>query len=170
MRALICGVSGQDGAYLAKLLVDKGYEVYGTSRDAQMSRFSKLDRLGIRDRVNLVSMSPIDFRSVVQVVSEVEPDELYNLSGQSSVGLSFQQPVETLESMATGALNLLEAIRFLKRPIKLYNASSGECFGNTDEAGRRYAPTSTATKKAEAPKAEAPKADAPAADAPKSES
>jgi GDPmannose 4,6-dehydratase len=129
-KALISGVSGQDGAYLAKLLLDKGYEVCGTSRDAQMSSFGNLHRLGIRDRVKLESMALNDFRSVLQVLIKVEPDEIYNLAGQSSVGLSFEQPVETLDSIATGTLNLLEAIRFLKRPIRFYNAGSSECFGD----------------------------------------
>jgi GDPmannose 4,6-dehydratase len=130
-KALICGISGQDGAYLAQLLLQKGYEVYGASRDAQASNFSRLARLGIREQVQLRSTSLIDFRSVLQTLSKVEPDEVYNLAGQSSVSLSFEQPVETLESIALGTLNLLESIRFLKAPIKLYNASSSECFGNT---------------------------------------
>jgi GDPmannose 4,6-dehydratase len=129
--ALICGVSGQDGAYLAKLLLNKNYQVYGTSRDAQMSSFKNLEYLGIRNRVECLSMSLTDFRSVLQILSQVQPDEIYNLAGQSSVGLSFEQPVETLESIATGTLNLLESIRFIGRPIKLYNAGSSECFGDT---------------------------------------
>lgn len=132
-QALICGVSGQDGAYLAQLLLDKGYKVCGTSRDAQISSFHNLTRLGIRDRVQFASMSLTDFRSVLQVLTKVKPDEIYNLAGQSSVGLSFEQPVETLESIATGTLNLLEAIRFMSSPIKFYNASSGECFGDTGD-------------------------------------
>ncbi|RAQ44314.1 GDP-mannose 4,6-dehydratase, partial [Arthrospira sp. O9.13F] len=123
-KALICGISGQDGAYLASLLLDKGYAVYGTSRDAQMSSFRNLKRLGIYDRVKLYSMSLTDFRSVLQVLTQVEPQEVYNLAGQSSVGLSFDQPVETLDSIAGGTLNLLEAIRFTGAPIKLYNAGS----------------------------------------------
>ena len=129
--ALICGVSGQDGAYLADLLLKQGYSVYGTSRDAQMSSFSNLSRLGIREKIKLESMSLTDFRSVLQILTKVKPDEVYNLAGQSSVGLSFEQPVETLESMAIGTLNLLEAIRFTGAKIKLYNASSSECFGDT---------------------------------------
>lgn len=129
--ALICGISGQDGAYLAQLLLEKGYTVAGTSRDAQVTQFSGLEQLGIKDRVRLVSMSITDFRSVYQVLKQVVPDEIYNLAGQSSVGLSFDQPVETLESIATGTLNLLEAIRFTGRTIKLYNAGSSECFGDT---------------------------------------
>ena len=128
--ALICGVSGQDGAYLAKLLLEKGYTVCGTSRDAQVSSFRNLLRLGIREQVKCESLVPTDFRSVLQVISKVEPDEIYNLAGQTSVGLSFEQPVETLESIATGTLNFLEAIRFIGAPIKFYNAGSSECFGD----------------------------------------
>ena len=129
--ALICGISGQDGAYLAELLLKNNYLVYGTSRDAQISEFRNLTRLGIRESVQMESMSLNDFRSVLQVLAKVQPDEVYNLAGQTSVGLSFEQPVETLESIATGTLNLLEAIRFIGGKIKLYNASSSECFGNT---------------------------------------
>ena len=132
-RALICGVSGQDGSYLARLLLEKGYEVYGGSRDAQVKSFHNLTLLGVRDGVALESVSLVDFRSVLQVLMKIEPDEVYNLAGQSSVGLSFQQPVETLESIAQGTLNLLEAIRFTGRHIKLYNAGSSECFGDTRE-------------------------------------
>jgi GDPmannose 4,6-dehydratase len=129
-KALICGISGQDGAYLARLLLQNGYLVCGTSRDAQMSSFRNLVRLGIRDQVRLESVALNDFRSVLQVLLKIEPDEVYNLAGQSSVGLSFEQPVETLESIATGTLNLLEAIRFTGAPIKFYNAGSSECFGD----------------------------------------
>ncbi|MGL5081989.1 MAG: GDP-mannose 4,6-dehydratase [Microcoleaceae cyanobacterium] len=132
-KALICGISGQDGAYLASLLLRKGYLVCGTSRDAQMSSFRNLLRLGIRDQVKLESVILTDFRSVLQVLTKFQPDEVYNLAAQSSVGLSFEQPVETLESIATGTLNLLEAIRFLGKGIKLYNAGSSECFGNTGD-------------------------------------
>lgn len=130
-KALICGISGQDGAYLAQLLLNKGYEVYGTARDAQMSTFYNLKLLGIRDRVQVESMAPNDFRSVLQALAKVKPDELYNLAGQSSVLLSFQQPVETLESISVGTLNILEAIRFVGLPIRFYNACSSESFGDT---------------------------------------
>ncbi|WP_448599990.1 GDP-mannose 4,6-dehydratase [Thermoleptolyngbya sp.] len=133
-KALICGISGQDGAYLAQLLLDKGYEVFGTSRDAQMTSFRNLERLGIANRITLKSMSLNDFRSVLQVISKVEPDEIYNLAGQTSVGLSFELPVETMESISIGTLNLLEVIRFLGAPIRFYNAGSTECFGDTGEA------------------------------------
>jgi GDPmannose 4,6-dehydratase len=130
-RALICGVAGQDGAYLARFLLDKGYEVFGTSRDAQAAAFTNLHALKIRERVHTLSMAINDFRSVLQALSKVEPDEVYNLSGQSSVGLSFEQPVETMESIGLATLNLLETIRFLAKDIRLYSAGSGECFGNT---------------------------------------
>jgi GDPmannose 4,6-dehydratase len=131
MKALILGVSGQDGAYLARLLLEKGYEVSGTSRDANVSTFSNLARLGVKERVRLLSVAPTDFRSVLQVLTASGPDEVYNLSGQSSVGLSFEQPVETMESISVGTLTILEAIRFTGRPVRFYNASSGECFGDT---------------------------------------
>jgi GDPmannose 4,6-dehydratase len=130
-KALICGISGQDGAYLAQLLLNQGYTVCGTSRDAQISPFQNLVYLGIKDQVKLESMSLTDFRSVLQVITKIQPDEIYNLAGQTSVGLSFGQPVETLESIATGTLNLLEAVRFLGTQIKIYNAGSSECFGDT---------------------------------------
>lgn len=133
-KALISGISGQDGAYLAKLLLDKGYQVFGTARDAQMATFINLEKLGIRKQVSLLSMALNDFRSVLQTLSKVQPDEVYNLAGQSSVGLSFEQPVETLESISIGTLNLLEVIRFLQLPIRLYSAGSSECFGDTGGA------------------------------------
>ena len=131
-KALICGISGQDGSYLAQFLLTKGYEVYGSSRDAQAASFKNLVRLGIRDQVKVESVSLTDFRSVIQALAKIQPDEVYNLAGQSSVGLSFEQPVETLESMSFGILNLLEAIRFTGRPIRLYNSGSSECFGDTN--------------------------------------
>ncbi|MDO9268645.1 MAG: GDP-mannose 4,6-dehydratase [Methylobacter sp.] len=90
----MCGVSGQDGAYLARLLLDKGYEVWGSSRDAQVTGFSNLASIGIKSQVKLLSMAPNDFRSVLTALARSEPDEIYYLAGQSSVGLSFEQPTE----------------------------------------------------------------------------
>jgi GDPmannose 4,6-dehydratase len=130
-RALVIGVSGQDGAYLSQLLLDKGYEVWGTSRAAPGSNFAGLDALGIRERVRLLSVTPTDFRSVLMSLAQVEPDEVYYLAGQSSVGVSFEQPVETFESSAVGILNLLEAARFRNKSVRIYNAASAECFGDT---------------------------------------
>ena len=130
-RALICGITGQDGAFLAKFLADQEYEVWGASRDAQTANTTRLHRLKVLDQVKLISMAPTDFRSVLQSIDQCQPSEIYNLSGQSSVSLSFEQPVETLESISTGTLNILESIRFLKSKARFYNAGSGECFGDT---------------------------------------
>jgi GDPmannose 4,6-dehydratase len=129
--ALILGVTGQDGAYLARLLLGKGYAVFGTSRDKDNANRSNLRRLKIDDRVRLHSAGLTDFRSVVQVIRSVEPDEIYHLAGQSSVSLSFDQPVETIDGSIIGTINVLEAIRFLGIRTRFYHASSSECFGNT---------------------------------------
>jgi GDPmannose 4,6-dehydratase len=130
-KALIFGVTGQDGAYLARLLLEKGYAVHGTSRDADIARLGGLSALGIRGKVAMHSASPLDFRSVFQVVQRVQPDEVYNLSGQTSVALSFQQPVETMESIVTGTLNILETLRLVSPRSRFYNAGSSESFGDT---------------------------------------
>ena len=127
--ALICGIGGQDGAYLASHLLAHGYSVIGTSRDAAANQFDGLTRLGIRDRVTVTSMSLVDFRSTMQVIAKFQPDEIYNLAGQTSVVLSFDQPVETFESIVVGTLNLLEAIRMLRSRVRLYSAGSAEIFG-----------------------------------------
>ena len=132
-KALIIGITGQDGAYLAKYLLDKGYEVTGSSRDVMASSFSNLQTLNIRDKVKLVSVSINDFRSVFNAIQSFNPDEIYNLAGQTSVGLSFDQPVEAIESIAIGTLNILEVIRLQNRLIRFYNAGSSECFGNTGD-------------------------------------
>ena len=139
-KALILGISGQDGAYLAKLLLEKGYAVYGTSRDAQLSSFANLKRLGIHEPVTTLSANPVDFRSVLDALVKVEPDEVYNLAGQSSVGLSFEQPVETFASIGIANLTLLEAIRFLGGKIRYYNAGSSECFGNISDPATETMP------------------------------
>ena len=129
--ALICGIRGQDGSYLAELLLSKGYEVWGTSRDIGSGNFNNLSFLGIQDKVHLISMNTTDFISVFRVINEISPDEIYNLSGQSSVGLSFDQPKETIESIVLGMLNILEVVRENKKMIRIYHAGSSECFGNT---------------------------------------
>jgi GDPmannose 4,6-dehydratase len=132
-NALICGVSGQDGAYLAKLLLDRGYEVWGTSRDAQTADLRNLRALDVLERVKLISMAPSDFQSVVAALKHSQPTEVYYLAGQSSVGLSFEQPLETFESNSLGTLNVLDAIRSLGKKIKLYQAGSSECFGDVGQ-------------------------------------
>lgn len=129
-KALICGVGGQDGAYLAQFLANKGYQLWGTSRDAQAAPLTNLKALGVADKVTVLSMAQADFRSVLNTLTRAEPDEIYFLSGQSSVGLSFELPAETIESSTIGVLNLLEAVRFLGKPTRVYHAGSSECFGN----------------------------------------
>jgi len=129
--ALICGVSGQDGSYLTQLLLNKGYVVWGTSRDALGSSFGNHKKLGLVDKVKLITMVPEDFRSVLVAVRSSSPDEIYYLAGQSSVGLSFEHPVESINSVVIGTLNMLEACRMFDKKIRLYHAGSSECFGDT---------------------------------------
>jgi len=153
-KALIIGISGQDGAYLADLLLKQGYEVHGTSRDHEVGSFSNLQKLGIKDKVRLGSMVTSDFRSVLTALQQADADEIYNLAGQTSVGMSFAYPVETFDSILIGTMNLLECIRLLKKPVKFYNAGSSEVFGNTETAAdenHHYHPRSPyATAKAAA--------------------
>jgi GDPmannose 4,6-dehydratase len=139
-KALIIGVSGQDGAYLAKHLLGLGYEVYGTSRDHEVGSFANLVRLGIKDRVKLASMVTSDFRSVLTVLQRADADEIYNLAGQTSVGMSFEYPMETFDSILIGTMNLLECIRILKKPVRFYNAGSSEVYGNTEVAATEATP------------------------------
>ena len=141
-KALIIGVSGQDGSYLARLLLEKGYHVYGTSRDHEVTAFSNLSKLKIKDRVALRSMTSSDFRSVLTALQEIEPDEIYNLAGQTSVGLSFLYPVETFESISVGTIHILECLRILKKEIRFYNAGSSEVFGNTISPAHEETPFS----------------------------
>ncbi len=129
--AVIYGVSGQDGAFLSKLLLEKKYRVIGVSRNSKSSYFHNLKKLNIFDKIEIIVSSIQDFGNVTQVIGEYEPDEIYNLAGQSSVATSFDLPYETYESISVANLNLLEVIRMLKMPVKLYNAGSGDCFGNT---------------------------------------
>jgi GDPmannose 4,6-dehydratase len=128
---LILGASGQDGAYLAELLLKRGFKVHGTSRDKEISSFANLRALGILDEVTLHSAVLGDFRSVLEVLNAVQPQYIFNLAAQSSVGLSFSQPVETIDSIMHGTINVMEAMRFLRLEARYYNACSSECFGNT---------------------------------------
>jgi GDPmannose 4,6-dehydratase len=130
MRTLIYGISGQDGAYLARFLLEQGYEVWGASRDAHIGKRENLRRLGIAGEVKILSTTLTDFRSVLTSLDTASPDEIYNLAGQSSVSLSFEEPVETMHSISFGTLNLLECIRYRGAKSKFYNASSSECFGD----------------------------------------
>ena len=130
-RALICGISGQDGTYLAQLLLAKGYEVWGTSRDAEAAPFTNLEKMGLLGQVQLLSLNLRDASSIISLIRRARPDEIYSLAAQSSVGLSFEQPFETIESIVLGGVNLLEAIRLSGLSVRLYNAGSTECFGDT---------------------------------------
>ena len=134
--ALIVGISGQDGSYLAQLLLSKGYAVHGTSRDVETQSFSGLKQLGVRDKVGLHSASTADFRSMLEIITRVKPDEVYNLAGQTSVGLSFAQPTGAFESIAIGTIQLLEVLRHLKAPIRLDSSCSSECFGDLPKGSR----------------------------------
>ena len=129
--ALIFGISGQDGAYLADLLLRSGFEVHGTSRDKEAQYFQSLRALGILEKVHLHSAILGDFRSVVTTLKTVKPRYIYNLAAQSSVAQSFDCPVETIDSIMHGTINVMEAMRFLALDARFYNASSSECFGNT---------------------------------------
>ena len=130
--ALIAGITGQDGAYLAQHLLQTGYRVIGSSRDAQTCDTSRLRRLGILEDVEIISIAPNDFRSVLKALASIEPTEIYNLAGQTSVGLSFEQPVECMESIAGGTLNFLEVLRYLGAPTRRFSAGSSVCFGDTN--------------------------------------
>jgi len=130
--ALVFGITGQDGAYLAKLLLGEGYSVVGTSRDLSNAKLQNLERLNIASEVVCKEVQPADFRSVFNVFRIVRPDLVFNLSGQTSVGLSFDQPVESVESIATATLNILESIRMDGQGVRFVNAGSSECFGERD--------------------------------------
>jgi GDPmannose 4,6-dehydratase len=131
--ALIIGITGQDGAYLARSLLAKGYTVHGTSRDLKATQLDRLSAVGVLDKINLHSLVPTDFPAVLQAIKAIAPNELFNLSGPSSVAYSFAHPAEAIESIALGTLNVLEAVRFAAPSARLYNAGSSEIFGDTNE-------------------------------------
>jgi GDPmannose 4,6-dehydratase len=130
-RCLITGVTGQDGAYLAQLMLDLGYEVYGTYRRTSSVNFWRIEELGIRNhnRLKLVEYDLTDLGASISLIDRIRPDEAYNLAAQSFVGVSFEQPGTTAQITGIGALNLLEAIRIIDRNIRFYQASTSEMFG-----------------------------------------
>jgi GDPmannose 4,6-dehydratase len=130
-RAMICGISGQDGAYLAQHLINHGYEVYGTTRCLAKDTTQSLKSAGLFSKIKMLEMSILDRKSVLAAVKKASPTEIYNLCGPSSVASSFKDPAESIESIALGTLYLLEAIRELNPEIRIYNAGSSECFGET---------------------------------------
>jgi len=131
MRALITGITGQDGSYLADFLLEKGYTVYGMVRRSSTENFERINH--IRDRVHLVQADLLDQLSIIRIIEEIEPDEIYNLAAQSFVPASWQQPVLTGEFDALGVTKILEAIRQVNKNIKFYQASSSEMFGKVHE-------------------------------------
>jgi GDPmannose 4,6-dehydratase len=132
-RALIIGVTGQDGSYLARLLLGKGYTVHGTSRDPSVAQLNGLAALGVLPNLTVHSVSPASCELLLRVIESVAPNEIYNLSGQSSVALSFRQPLSTLESIVSATANVLEAIRKTGAATRFYNAGSSESFGDIGE-------------------------------------
>jgi GDPmannose 4,6-dehydratase len=130
-KALITGITGQDGSYLAELLLEKGYEVYGMVRRASTENFERIEHL--RDRVTLCQADLLDQLSLINLIDEIQPHEVYNLAAQSFVPTSWQQPLLTAEFTAVGVCRLLEAIRIVDPGIKFYQASSSEMFGKVRE-------------------------------------
>ena len=130
-KAIITGVGGQDGAYLARYLIDLGYEVYGGYRRAVSPNFWRLNELGILNEPNfhLVEFELTDPFNILSVVNEIRPEEIYNLAAQSFVGVSFKEPFHTANATGIGALNILEAIKTVDKSIKFYQASTSEMFG-----------------------------------------
>lgn len=129
-KALITGITGQDGAYLSRALLDKGYQVYGAFRRTADLHIDKLRFLGVDDRIEFVPLELLEFTNVYRAIEKVEPDEIYNLGAQSFVALAFEEPIYTAEVTALGPLRLLEAIRAINPKIKFYQASSSEMFGH----------------------------------------
>ncbi|SDQ14717.1 GDP-mannose 4,6-dehydratase [Flagellimonas zhangzhouensis] len=130
-KAIITGITGQDAAYLAELLLSKNYEVYGTYRRTSSTNFWRIEDLGIEEHPNLhlLEYDLVDLSSAFRIISEIQPDEVYNLAAQSFVGVSFSQPIATAQITGVGAMNLLEAIRTIDPKIRFYQASTSEMFG-----------------------------------------
>lgn len=128
-RALICGVTGQDGAYLARFLLDRSYRLFGTTRGDPGAGAPNLQRLGVEDGVTLLRMDPTSPDETAAAIAEAAPDEIYYLAAQSSVWRSFEAPAAAFEGSAVGLINLLEGARAAAPAARIFNASSGDCFG-----------------------------------------
>ncbi len=128
-RALITGVTGQDGAYLSRLLLEKGYEVFGTVRRTASNTLLRLRELGVEDDVRSIPIEMCEFGNIIRVIERVRPDEIYNLASQSFVHTSFDQPIYTAEANAIGVTRILEAVRDVNPAIRFYQASTSEMFG-----------------------------------------
>ena len=132
-KALIFGITGQDGTYLADFLVKKGYEVFGTYRRTSHRSFERLEAFNLLDKTNLIAADLLDQTSLNHAIKQTTPDEIYNLAAQSFVGISFTQPILTSEITGLGAVKIFEAVKEFSPHSKIYQASSSEMFGNTDE-------------------------------------
>ena len=134
-KAIITGITGQDGAYLAQLLLENNYEVYGTYRRTSSVNFWRIEELGIQNHphFHLIEYDLTDQASSVRMVDTIRPDEIYNLAAQSFVGVSFEQPLATAHITGLGAVHLLEAIRIIDKKIRFYQASTSEMFGLVQE-------------------------------------
>ena len=131
--ALITGIRGQDGAYLAKNLLEKGYKVYGADRRSGDTTFWRLNEAGICDDVKILYMDLLELTNILRVIEKIKPDEVYNLAAQSFVGTSFEQPIITADINAMGVIRLLEALRIVNPDVKFYQASTSEMFGKVRE-------------------------------------
>jgi GDPmannose 4,6-dehydratase len=131
--ALITGITGQDGAYLSKLLIEKGYEVHGAYRRSSEANFNRIKFLGIGDKINYVPMELLELTNIYSTIEKIQPDEIYNLGAQSSVPASFEEPIFTAEVTGLGILRILEGVRAINPKIKVYQASSSEMFGKVGE-------------------------------------
>ena len=131
--AIVTGVTGQDGAYLSRLLLEKGYKVIGLVRSAYGANLSRLEHLGIKERVTLNECDLTDLSQVIKILGATRPTEIYNLAAQSSVGLSFQQPIGTIQFNINSVINILETIRMLNLNTRFYQASTSEMFGTIEE-------------------------------------
>lgn len=131
--ALITGITGQDGAYLAQLLLKQGYKVYGGVRRLSTPNFWRTDELGITDKIEIVDFDLLDTSNIIRVIQQIQPDEIYNLAAQSFVGVSFEQPLVTGDITGLGATRILEAIRIVNPQIRYYQASTSEMFGLVQE-------------------------------------
>jgi len=136
-KAIITGVTGQDGGYLAKLLLSKGYKVYGAQRRNTGKRYWRLDELGIRDQIEIVDIDLTEPYNIEKVIDQVQPDEFYNLAAQSFVALSFEQPQVTTLTNSLGVLNILEVLRNKYPQVKFYQASTSEMFGKVTETPQK---------------------------------
>jgi len=134
-RAIVTGITGQDGAYLTQFLLEKGYKVYGTYRRTSSVNFWRLEELGVQNDPNLhlIEYDLTDQSSSIRMVQEIEPDEIYNLAAQSFVGVSFEQPITTANITGIGCVHLLEAIRIINPKIRFYQASTSEMFGKVQQ-------------------------------------